>query len=214
MSLSYIAGLIASDGHLAKKDFKIKITTTNLHFANAVKRIMSDFGVKASIYKGAKYYEISVYDKKLWKVFVEDFKIPFGKKSYSLQKPPIEKLESKIDFLRGLFDGDSSIFETTAILRRKNKIYKYFIPRIEFPSKSKPIVNWSADLLKNLGFRVYIQKHPKLHKMYLDGAKNMKKFSQIGFAHPDKQKKLEEIISLYKDNLYYRPCLVGCRINA
>lgn len=209
MSIEYLAGLIASDGHIAKRDYKIKIISTNFLFVTKIRQMLILNGIKSAIYKGTTGYEVYMYNKSFWSTLVKEFEIPSGKKAFDLQKPKIKTKKGRTEFLRGLLDGDSSIFETKATLRRKNKVYKYFVPRIEFKSKSKPIVDWSLDLLKELGINPYIQKDPKFHRWFLDGANNMRKFDKIGFLHPQKQKKLKQIISSYKNNSYYRPFSAG-----
>src|SRR3989344_248055 len=211
MSLAYLAGLIASDGHLGKQDYKIQITTTNFSFATAIRQLLANCGTKASIYKGRRHYEIYTCNKSLWESFVNNFKIPFGKKSYDLQDPKIVLQEDKISFLKGLLDGDSSIFETRTVLRRQKKTYRYFVPRIEYASKSKAVVDWSIELMKELGMKPYYNKHPKFYKWFLDGAENIRKFENIvGYVHPDKQVKLKQLIDLYKNYSYFRPFPVDC----
>lgn len=204
MSLAYIAGIIASDGHISKNTFKVSIITSNIEFAHTLRQILKDLGIKSGLYRGKTGYEIFVYNKNFWNILTSKYKVPPGKKSHNLQTPDNLSKEEQIDYLRGLLDGDSSIFETTAKLKRKQKIYIYYIPRIEYKSKTKLIIDWSLKFLSEIGIKPYIQKDPNFHRWFLDGAENIRKFSKIGFLHPEKQERLRTILKTYSDKRYYR----------
>ena len=187
-----------------KNSFKISIITANKEFATKLAQILSDLEIKSGIYRGKTEYEIFVYNKSFWTILSSKYRILPGKKSHKLEHPDNLTKEENTDYLRGLLDGDSSIFETTTKLKRKQRIYTYYILRIEYKSKTKAIIDWSLEFLKEMGINPYIQKDPKSHRWFLDGAENIRKFSQIGFLHPEKQERLKSILTMYKDKRYYR----------
>lgn len=202
--MPHIAGLVASDGHMSKNSYKIKIVSTNKKFVDAIRQELSNLGFKSGLYKGKTGYEVYLYNKKLWQILLIQYKIPPGKKAYDLEIPENLSTEAEIEYLRGLLDGDSSIFETTTVLRRPNKVYRYFVPRIEFKSKSRSVIVWSLNILRKYGMKPYIQKDPNFHRWFLDGCSNIRKFENIGFGHPEKQEKMKLILDLYHNYRYYR----------
>ena len=198
--IAYIAGLVASDGHLSTRDYRLKVVTYDKRFAEYLTRNTSLF----KVYRHGKVFELYCYNKNLWNTLNKDYRIPCGKKSNTIQPPKELAPTEAVDFLRGLFDGDSSIYIVQVKLRRKQQVYKYLLPRISFKSKSEALTNWAFNQLRKLGLKPYYSNEPTFHRFFLDGFTNLRKFHEkIGYRHPAKRKKLEGLLNFPHN--YYAP---------
>ena len=207
--MAYIAGLVASDGNITciKRTCKIKIVTRSYDFAAYIRSVMSNF-CKASIHENRKCntYEVYCYSKELATYLVNEFDLKIGAKARDIVFPSKHESEVVISYLRGLYDGDSSITEVPVRLRRSSKIYVYALPRIMYKSKSFKLIRSMLKYLRQIGLRPYSWRDNDLYVLSLDGIKNIKKFAEIiGYTHPDKHKKLSSILLKYSNShlLYY-----------
>jgi len=79
--IAYIAGIVASDGHLTKNGYGIAITTANKEFTKHILEKLSLLSIKASLYKKSTAYVVEFYNKIFFNMLTEKFCIPRGKKS-------------------------------------------------------------------------------------------------------------------------------------
>ena len=210
--LAYIAGLVASDGTLIKCSYKIKITTSNKSFAKKIKAMLRRIGYKAKIYsyRNTKKYEVYVYSKKLASILIEKYKLKYGKKSKDIEMPlDLDALEL-LYYIKGLYDGDSSIYLAKVRIKRKNKIYKYLLPRITYKTQSIKLYNQLLSILKEMKLTPYgyYDRYSNAYCINLDGIKNILLFNQlIGYLHPCKRRRLKHIIEKINhiriSHLYY-----------
>ena len=196
---AYIAGLVASDGHLRKDDRnkEIEIATSNREFSEMIKNILSKVS-KNKVYsrKNKTAYVVCVADKNLHQLLNEKFRIPVGKKSDILVPPEISEREEIKFFLRGFFDGDSTIH--TRKMRNKK------VPRIRVMSTSSEILIWIKEQLENFGINSGSLFEDKPHgfgkkicyRLEIYGSAVKKFYENINYFHPEKSKKIKKLIFL------------------
>ena len=201
--LAYVAGLVASDGHLTKSGYGVDIATSDEKFARKIHDILSIVSFKVpKISKKRTVYVVTVYDRELFKLLTEKFRIPRGKKSDILEPPTISEEKEIVGYIRGFFDGDSSV--------HRRRMRTKYVPRIRAMSQSKKILEWIKECLLKLGIRtgsIFIDKpHGFISKKYgvtkvcyrleLYGTAVKKFDEKIGYAHPEKIKKMNELLLL------------------
>ncbi|MBL7169464.1 MAG: hypothetical protein ISS48_00405 [Candidatus Aenigmarchaeota archaeon] len=193
--MSYIAGLIASDGHLEKTSYGISIATSSKIFANKICNILRKVNFKAKIYKSRTCYVVYWHDKDLQNILIKDFSIPKGNKSDILCPPVIKKNEVPY-YLRGFFDGDSSV--------HRRKMRNKYVPRIRVMSTSKIILEWIKEQLYELNINSGSLFHDIPHgfgykmnyrlEIYGNAVKKFKE--KIDYNHPDKIEKINKLLQL------------------
>jgi len=208
--LAYIAGLVASDGSLSRKDYRVKIVTSNKQFAGKIKRFIEKLGFNSSIYAyskgGRRKYEVYTYSKKLWMTLVREFGINPGKKAKSITIPNGLTMEEKKQYIRGLFDGDSTIYVTKVRLKRKDTVYIYYLPRIVYKTQSRMLCRKLREALKELNISTYTYHDLSSNTcaVVIDGFEKIRRFAElIGYAHPCKKRRLEKILSKYSHEKPY-----------
>jgi DNA-binding transcriptional regulator WhiA len=144
MEISYLAGLVAGDGHI-EPNGKIVISNKRKYFLQLVRRI---FKLGGSLFydKSAKVWKLSLYKKSLSKIMNKKYKIPIGKKAEKLEMPNLKTKKEIIFFLGGLFDADGGIEVSHG---------KYF--RIRLRLKSKKMIESVYHVLLKFNFR------PRMH---------------------------------------------------
>jgi len=194
--IAYIAGLVASDGHLRKNESRIEISSKNRKFLLKVLRKLGRVGIKAKIYERKNIYALYIYNDLVYDTLTRKFLLPPGKKAEKLA--PIKGLSKKevISFIRGFCDGDSTIHKR----RMRNK----YVPRIRIMSVAKEFIEWVYEELKKLGISCSKVFKDKPHgfgnkicwRIEIYG-NNVKKFSKIiGYSHPEKKAKLRVLLKL------------------
>lgn len=195
---AYIAGLVASDGHLRKddKNKEVEIATSSKEFSEIIKNILNQVS-KNKVYsrKNKTAYVICVADKNLHQILNEKFRIPAGKKSDILVPPDISGEEEIKSFLMGLFDGDSTIH--TRKMRNKK------VPRIRVMSTSSNILVWIKEQLGKFGINSGSLFSDKPHgfgkkicyRLEIYGSAVKKFNDSIGYFHPEKSEKIKNLIS-------------------
>ena len=207
--LSYLAGIIASDGNITciKRTCKIKIITTNKKFAERIARLLEQTNQcrKAKIYHDLKHkrYEVYCYSKKLAEVLLVDYGIRPGKKADKIILPSLGR-EQLISYIRGLYDGDSSVTVVRTVMNKREKKYEYLLPRILYKTKSKPLADSLIDFLRTLGFKPRRWRDKEIHVIALEGVTEIKRFKEIvGYSHPSKRCKISSILKNYASRKYY-----------
>jgi hypothetical protein len=195
--IAYLAGLVASDGHIDKNSNRIEIATSNKRFAGIVYTLLQKVTCNPPhIYQHSSAYTVEVWDEKLCKTLTTKFKIPRGKKSDVLNCPEIFSTSEISNFIRGFCDGDSS----PHYRRMRNKL----VPRIRIMSTSKSILEWIRNQLKKLNIGC---SSPFMDMPHGFGCKvcwrieiygnNVKTFvKKVGYLHPEKKEKLDKLLLL------------------
>ena len=181
--LEYVAGLIASDGHISK-DFGVAIYSKNRAFAKYIKSLIEKISKKnVHIYKGNGSLKILVFDKELVEILGKKFRICIGKKC-NILKFPIDLTENeKINFLKGYVDGDGSLYIDKR--KRYEKIYRYV--RIEIASQTKEFLEEMRNFLQKLDIKCGEVTEGKRVFRFRIYSKNAIIFlRKVGFSHPDK----------------------------
>jgi len=199
--IAYLAGLVASDGHLPKEGKYCIIYTKNLEFVKFLAELFSQLTSEVAIKQKGKEYCVILHNSSIYHTLVDGFKIPIGKKADKLHVINVSSEEEVKAFIRGFCDGDSTIH--TRKMRNKR------VPRIRIMSICKEFLTWLREQLISLGIRCgkpFIDKpHGKIAIKYdckpcwrieIYG-NNVEKFKQIiGYFHPEKKKKIEEVCKL------------------
>jgi hypothetical protein len=192
--LALLAGIVGSDGHLAKNEPQIIITNKNLEFIEeTVIPLLTKFTNKIPYKRfnksgfGTGKYFVRVWSLDLWKKLQIEYNIPCGAKSKTI-KPPINLSEKdRIEFLRGWIAGDGSV------TRDRSK------PKIEIWSKSNKILTWFEEVLKDVGIesRIFFDKKKDEYILRIERRSSVKLFlEKIPIPHPSKQERLLTLCSL------------------
>jgi len=206
--LSYIIGLIGGDGNLSEK--RTTITDKNFEFHETVIRnkfkktfviipIISPMKTK----KGKITYRSRINSKTAHKIFSEEFHLQTNKNKTFSMRTPTEIMNARkeifSEYIKGWMDAEGWV--TTKKVKRKNKTYMY--PRIAFNVSNENIRNELVLLLNNLGINPSIWKSGKMFGFQIIGVEKVKKYKEfVGFEHPDKIKKLDNLTYLRPNAAY------------
>ena len=194
--IAYMAGLVASDGHLKKNYSHIQIATANLEFARRIQKILNQIISTPSKLRKNGCWIVEVTDKGLYNLLTQTFKIPPGEKSDKLTLPNVVTREEVRAFIRGFCDGDSSI--------HSRKMRNKRVPRIRIMSTSKAILEWMREMLHEdeIGCSKPFRDIPhgfgtKMNWRIEIYGNNVRKFGEkIGYLHPEKDVKLKKLLLL------------------
>ncbi len=182
-NLSYLAGLIAADGHISK-DNGIEIYIKDKKFVKLINKKIKKISKKPiKIYNGKGCKKLIFFDNSIIKQLITKYNLTKGKKCNKLIFPnKINKIE-KINFIRGFVDGDGSIYIDKR--KRYNKIY--FYPRIEIASQSKNFLKSISNFLNTLGITCgKITKKTRCFRFRIYSKNVILFLNKIGFNHPKK----------------------------
>ena len=181
--LEYVAGLVASDGHMSK-DSGVAIYSKNRAFAKHIKSLIEKISRKnVHIYKGKGSLKILVFDKELVEKLEKKFRICTGKKCNVLKFPVSLSKSEKINFLKGYVDGDGSLYIDKR--KRYGNVYKYV--RIEIASQTKEFLEEMRIFLQKLNINCGEVTEGKRVFRFRIYSKNAVIFlRKVGFSHPDK----------------------------
>jgi intein/homing endonuclease len=135
-SLAYVAGLLASDGCLSNDGRHINITSTDIQLLETAKKLLRltcSVGKKKNGFGGYGYY-IQFSNVSLYDFFYSAGITPAKSKTILRVNLPDEFYK---DFLRGLFDGDGTVYGFQD-KRWKNSFMYY----TEFASASTEFLKW------------------------------------------------------------------------
>lgn len=151
LKLAYLAGLIAADGHLRKKDFTVIIYIKDNKFSEKIKSLLKEF-IKNKISQKIRknVIELSFTQKDFAKKITTKYKIPVGKKAEKIIFPEWISKSEKIAFIEGFFDGDDLIYKRKVKVS-SNNIKEYY--EIKFKSKSKKFLKSCKKFLETLGIK-------------------------------------------------------------
>ncbi len=191
MSLSSLAGIIASDGHLAKDNSTIYVINKDKKFIEDVQNMLEMYCGKRGKYKSAKSgfgsdrYLLRVNSAKLVKQLNKVYNVPIGNKSATIVPPNINQKES-LEYIGGWIAGDGSV----TIDRTR--------PKIEIWSKSSAIIHWVKDILEKetIESRLFTEKKKNMFILRIGKKEAVKKFySKVIIPHHRKQIRLQQLCS-------------------
>ncbi len=141
-SMAYILGLIASDGSISKKENLIAI-----QLQEEDRKILEQIKIKTKVERPLEEYTRVGTGHRIvsfrnwsaeWKKDLKHYGI-VPQKTFTLQPPFFLNKQFSIDYIRGYFDGDGSIYK----IDNQNRIF------FEIVGASKIIINWMRDILIN-----------------------------------------------------------------
>lgn len=147
--MAYVLGYILTDGCI-RSHRRFTIDSSDIQILKDISKAMnSNIPIKKESNKNGSWYKLSINRKYMLNKLVE---LGIGKdKTYNSHMLDIPQ-EYMRDFIRGVFDGDGSIYSYYKTDNRNKKLYTYRKAQIEIASASKTFIN---DLLvflnKNVG---------------------------------------------------------------
>jgi flagellar protein FlaI len=190
----YLIGALLGDGHLSK--YCIDFVNQDYNVIERVSDEISNYGDVVCLNYNT-YTRVKVYGAKSVNKLSEY--IPIGNKTKSFNIPidiQISDDNCLAEFIRGLFDSDGHVNETTN--------------RIEFATSNKNLANILPYLLLRFGI-ISHKSEQKMdgkgnvgphYKITIGGYDNIWKYwKHIGFTHSIKNKKLNNILSKSKNSI-------------
>lgn len=139
--MAYILGFLAADGNIAKKENGIflEIHQQDEEILKRIQeKIQSDRKLDYRVNnKGTPCVKLKVWSAE-WKQDLAKYGIT-PNKTFTIEPPTLLPKEYRIDYIRGFFDGDGSVYQHGSQ------------PYVSFISASKPLLEWIRDELSNLG---------------------------------------------------------------
>lgn len=139
-NMAYILGMLATDGNVAKKENQVNIQLDSKD-EEVLEKIRKEMSISRplKIYEradgtGKKMAKLIVFSSTMKKDLAHYSIVPA--KTFSLMPPEFLKPEYYIDYIRGYFDGDGSIYDTIAGSRS-----------ISFGGASKSVIAWIRKIL-------------------------------------------------------------------
>lgn len=150
--------------------------------------------IKIKSYKSNNVCGIYIFDKKFVGILQKNFRLSSGKKIKVCVPNIIKTDQQKINFLRGLFDTDGSIYYCKSNFKTKNESLFttfHYKPKIKLATISKILIDQVYQLLCNLGFSPRLRKPAKqrnnenmMFGVVLDRNDDTKRWiEQIGFKN-------------------------------
>ncbi len=155
-NMAYILGLLAADGSISKKEnlIAIQLKATD-------KEILEKINEKTQNTRPLEFYirketghEIASF--RVWSAEWKKDLAHYGitpKKTFTLQPPDFLLPEYRIDYIRGYFDGDGSIYQ----LKTQNRVF------FEISGVSKVMIDWIRNELVN-HYHIFINKELIEHR--------------------------------------------------
>jgi hypothetical protein len=193
---AYLAGLLAADGHLESKDPYLTIASKEELFLKDYIAPLIEKQIcrlpKPYWDKSAKVWKLRIYNRDLWTTFINDYRIPSGRKSTSILPPKELEPSERIWYSRGWFDGEGWIEVMT--IYRSSKVYQY--PRVGFKVKNQPIRDWLLNELIHHNIRAKgYNRQDGTYGLWINGVINCQTFlNTIGFLYPLRNIQLKELI--------------------
>ena len=212
---AYVAGIVASDGNITcvKRTCKIKVVTSEEGYAYLLLKLIFSVDMcdpRIYVDKKRNRFEVYCYSRDFADILEAKYYIKPGKKASIIRIPKIEE-DLKLWFVRGLYDGDSSITEAKIKLKKGGREYCYILPRIVYKTKSIDLAQDLKSFLRNIRIGAYIWRDANLYSVTTDGISNLLTFSkEINYLHPIKRRRLLEIISRNYSSKY-KYYMVGAR---
>ena len=192
----YYAGLVVSDGHIEPDNNRSVAASSNHEFVtDVVEPVLEEQGIEHSTFwdEGAGVYKISINSDDLWDTLTRKYAIPSGAKAESIEPPEGLTDYEELWYIRGWFDGEGWPEETS----KEYGDTEYIYPRVGFKVMSEDIRDWVAVKLEEKDIRVSIyDRADGSHGLWINGYEECEKFDhEIGFRHPEQDRKLKELLA-------------------
>lgn len=187
----YILGLLFTDGNLDKSKSKLTLSLTEKELIEKLYPYFSDTKKRKIYYSNdtntnhaPSYAIINSNSKVIEKV--ENIGIK-PNKTLGLDFPELDSLTKKISFMRGVFDGDGSVYKQ--VTRSNNKEYCY--TNISFTSGSEKFANGMMIYLSEMGIKstLFVDKRKTkknyTYYVYIRKKEYVKKFFDLIYNNPN-----------------------------
>jgi len=195
----YLAGLVASDGHIEKEPNATIIASSNSDFVTGIIEPFAErqgLGYSAFWDERASVYKLNIHDDELWETLTDKYNIPTGAKSATIE--PSENLshEEELWFIKGWFDGDGWAERMTTRIADTEYVY----PRVGLKSMSEDARDWITEHLRREDIRVSAyDREDGSHGLWINGYTECERFNNlIGFRHPEQHRRLEELLTRHR----------------
>ena len=192
-------GYLVGDGHLTKTS--VSFFNSNKKLRNRFKKLMKKvFGADAiTEFPKGRVAKVVVYNSVLSEFFNKVLEVPYGNKARDVDLASwMFNLDNNYisSFLRAIFDCESSVNMDA---------------EIELTSASKNLINSIIFLLRRFGIVCSYDDRKFSYRLRFADKINLSKFnSTIGFNHPDKRRKLNNVIEgKYHSNIDVVPNVAG-----
>ena len=165
------------------------------YYQKVLKPICEDlFKITPKITEKDNVIRLNIYSKRLFEMLTKRFKIPAGKKCYSVVIPE-EILKSEEKFinstLRGMFDTDGGIGLD------KRKAYKKPYIRVNYTSASHDLIEQIHNILESysINHSVHKKNDAPAQQIQINGEKNVRLFlRKIGFSNERHLNKVKHLL--------------------
>lgn len=149
-NMAYILGLLAADGSISKKEnlIAIQLKATDKEILEKISEKTQNTRPLESYTRKETGYEISSF--RVWSAEWKKDLAHYGimpEKTFTLQPPDFLLPEYRIDYIRGYFDGDGSVYH----LDSQNRLF------FEIAGASKVMIDWIRNELTN-HYHIFINK--------------------------------------------------------
>ena len=137
-NMAYILGLLAADGNICVKENKItlELQAQDIDILEKIKEeVKTTYPIKNTDRNSREYRSLQIHSS-VWKSDLKHYSI-VPKKTKILEPPFFLQKKYYIDYIRGFFDGDGSIFESNGTLCCK------------FGGTNKQIIEWIRSYFAN-----------------------------------------------------------------
>lgn len=184
-NMAYILGLLASDGNVSKKEnlVAIQLLSSDKEILEKISQVtQNERPLETYIRKttGHKITSFRVWSK-IWKDDLAHYGI-IPEKTFKLTPPCLLNNKYNIDFIRGYFDGDGSIY----YLKKSNRVF------VDIVCASKNMIDWIHDILVN-------QYHIIINRPLIETRPNGTKMYKIRIGSKEEIKKLYHLF--YHNNV-------------
>jgi DNA gyrase subunit A len=210
--LTFLLGAVLAEGYVSHKKSKEKclgFCNVNKEFVNAFKdsfkKVFPDcrlheFKRKPLSYGKQKFFSLEIHSN-----HVTEFLENLGLKNVPAPKKQIPKVifhstkESVAAFLKGLFEGDGSIY----LCKYKNRNTKSKSIEIVLTSSSRKLLEEVQIVLLRFGIDSFLRFEGarKMWRLFIHGHRNINLFKEeIGFVSKEKRARLDKFSKLNSDN--------------
>ena len=203
--MAYILGLIASDGSISKKENLVaiqlqeedKYILEKIREMTKTQRLLEEYIRRET---GHKIYSFRNWSSE-WKKDLAHYGI-CPQKTFTLQPPLFLNKKYNIDYIRGYFDGDGSIYR----IESQNRVF------FEITGASKIMIDWIYDQLTNQ-YHIYTNKKTQetlangtvMYKIKIGDKTELKKlynllYDEKNFYLKRKKEKFENLLNIPRDS--------------
>jgi len=201
VSLAYLVGVMLGDGGVYGNSYTVFCRDRNEEFVRMCGEIVERlFRIKPRLHRAApNCWAISTNRRDVHRFFTK-LGYPKGRKPTTARIPRVflRDMESRVEVVKGLFDAEGYC----GIDRQKHGGRTYLYPYVGIDMIAKPVIREVQRTLDSLQIQSSLRvkrarawgKHPQW-SLIIKGTERVRRFSElIGFRHPEKKKKLQELV--------------------